>query len=101
MVERGLCETTQGYHWRTDKRLKLRSFFRMSEANIQEYLAATKVTTQLIIGQPRTYALDYPMFDDRLKALNPDVFIEVAGDHHLHMGHAEVVAEAILKFLKK
>ncbi len=100
MVERGLCETTQGYHWRTDKRLKLRSFFRMSEANIEEYLAATQVPTQLIIGEPRTYALDYPMFENRLKALNPDVFINIPGDHHLHMSNATTVAESILDFLQ-
>jgi len=60
MVERGLCKTNKGYHWRTDKRLKLRSFFRMSEENIQEFLAGTQVPTQLILAEPKTYALDYP-----------------------------------------
>lgn len=99
MVERGLCETPQGYHWRTDKRLRLRSFFRMSEPQIQEYLAATSVSTQLIIGEPRTYALKYPMFEERLKALNADEFIEIKGDHHLHMSQAHEVYQAIIKFL--
>lgn len=99
LVERGLCETPQGYHWRTDKRLRLRSFFRMAEAQIQEYLAATSVPTQLIIGEPRTYALQYPMFEARLESLNPDEFIEIKGDHHLHMSQASVVSESVLKFL--
>lgn len=99
LVERGLCETPQGYHWRTDKRLRLRSFFRMSEPQIQEYLSATSVPTQLIIGKPRTYALQYPMLDDRLKALNADEFIEINGDHHLHMSQAQATSLSILKFL--
>ncbi|MCX7552724.1 alpha/beta hydrolase [Marinicella sp. S1101] len=101
LVERGLCETPQGYHWRTDKRLRLRSFFRMAEAQIQEYLAATSVPTQLIIGKPRTYALQYPMFEARLESLKPDEFVEIKGDHHLHMSQASDVAEKILSFLSQ
>jgi len=99
MVERGLCKTPQGHHWRTDKRLKLRSFFSISEANIQEFLAATQVPTQLIIAEPRTYALDYPMFEERLKALNPAQFNQLAGDHHLHMSSPQAVAELIIDFI--
>jgi pimeloyl-ACP methyl ester carboxylesterase len=99
MVERGLGKTPQGFHWRTDKRLRLRSFFRMAEQQIQEYLSATSVPTQLIIGKPRSYALQYPMFDERLKALNPDKFLEITGDHHLHMSHAFEVAKEINKFI--
>ncbi len=99
MVARGLCETPQGYHWRTDKRLRLRSFFRMAEQQIQEFLAATTVPTQLIIGEPRTKALQYPMFDERLKALNPDECLKISGGHHLHMTDAKQVARAVLKFL--
>ncbi len=101
MVERGLCQTTQGYHWRTDKRLRLRSFFRMAEEQILEFLAATQVPAQLIIAEPKTYALQYPMVEDRLAALNPTQFDQLPGDHHLHMGQAKPVAEAILAFINK
>lgn len=100
MVERGLCQTTKGYHWRTDKRLRLGSFYRMSEQQILEFLHGTTVATQLIIAEPRTYALDYPMLNDRIKALNPERFDELPGDHHLHMTHAREVAEAIIEFLQ-
>lgn len=101
LVARGLKKTAKGYHWRTDKRLKLRSFFRMSEENICEFLNELTVPTQLLIGQPRTYALDYPMFDNRLKALNPLEFIEISGDHHLHISDAKNVANHILNFLAR
>lgn len=99
MVERGLQSSDQGLHWRTDKRLRLRSFFRMAESQIQEFLGATQVPTQLIIAEPRSYALQYPMFEERLAALNPSRFDQLPGDHHLHMGQAKRVAEVILDFL--
>ncbi len=99
LVERGLCQTTKGFHWRTDKRLRLRSFFRMSEQQIQEFLSATQVPCQLIIAEPRTYALQYPMMEDRLKALNPTQFNQLTGDHHLHMSNATAVAASIMAFL--
>ncbi len=101
MVERGLCQTTKGHHWRTDKRLRLRSFFRMSEQQVQEFLQATQVPTQLIVAEPRTYALQYPSIEDRIKALDPDRLDSLPGDHHLHMTHAQNVADVIIDFLKK
>ena len=100
LVERGLCQSKKGLHWRTDKRLRLRSFFRMSEEQIQEFLTATQVPTQLIIAKPRTYALQYPMVEERIKALEPAQFDQLKGDHHLHMSQAKPVAESILKFIQ-
>jgi len=100
LVERSLQKTDKGYHWRSDKRLRLRSFFRMSEAQIQEYLAATQVPTQLIIGRPKTYALQYPAVKERLAALSPTRFDEIDGDHHLHMTQASQVAAAINAFIQ-
>lgn len=99
LVARGLCQTTKGQHWRTDKRLRLRSFFRMSEQQVQEFLQATQVPTQLIMAEPRTYALQYPSIEDRIKALNPAQIDTLSGDHHLHMTEAAKVAEAIMSFL--
>ena len=100
LVERSLQQTDKGFHWRSDKRLRLRSFFRMSEEQIQEYLAATQVPTQLIIGSPKTYALQYPTVKDRLAALSPTRFDEIEGDHHLHMTQAGKVANAINAFIQ-
>jgi len=101
LVERSLCETTKGYHWRSDKRLRLRSFFRMTEEQIQEYLSATVKPTQLILAKPKTYALQYPAVKDRLTALNPRRYDELTGDHHLHMTQAKSVADAILSFIEQ
>lgn len=99
LVRRGLKKTPDGYHWRTDKRLKLRSFFRMAEAQVQDFLKSTKMPCQLIIAEPKSYALDYQSVDDRIKALNPESLVTIPGCHHLHMTQAKTVAEAVLPFL--
>lgn len=99
MVERGLKETEKGYHWRTDKRLRLRSLFRFPEEIIQDMLSAKKPPTLLILAKPYSYALNYPTVQKRIEKLNPDIYVELTGTHHLHMDKAEDVCNEILKFL--
>ncbi len=104
LVRRGLKKTEHegetGYHWRTDKRLKLRSFFRMAEEQVQDYLHSTTMPCQLIMAEPRSYALDYASIDERIAALNPDSLAALPGCHHLHMTQASAVSNEILAFLK-
>ncbi|MCX7545324.1 alpha/beta hydrolase [Marinicella gelatinilytica] len=99
MVERGLQQTIKGFHWRTDKRLRLNSMVRINEEQIQEFLADISVPTQLILAEPLTYAMDYPSLQQRIEALKPQRLDKLAGHHHLHMTEAAVVAERILDFL--
>lgn len=100
MVVRGIKSTPKGYHWRTDKRLRLRSLFRFSEETVQDMLAAEKPPTQIILAEPVTYALKYPSADQRLQKLAADECVSIKGHHHLHMDNAEAVYEAIIKFLE-
>lgn len=101
LVRRGLKKTEQGYQWRTDKRLKLRSFFRMSEEQVQDFLSSTNMPCQFIMAEPISYALNYPNLKDRMAALKPDTLTKIAGCHHLHMTKANEVATSILAFLKQ
>ena len=99
MIERGLSKTVQGYQWRTDKRLRLSSLVRLDEQQIQEFLAAIEVPTQLILAEPLTYAMNYPTMTARINALSPTQVDKLSGDHHLHMTQADAVADRILHFL--
>ena len=101
MVERGLKKTSKGYHWRTDKRLRLRSPIRFSEEIVQDILSSEKPKTQLILAQPYTYALSYKTVEQRIKKLKPDNFTKVEGHHHLHMDNAIQIFNAIEKFLNQ
>ncbi|WP_179952099.1 alpha/beta hydrolase [Marinicella rhabdoformis] len=99
LVRRGLKKSEEGYHWRTDKRLKLRSFFRMSEEQVQDYLSSTQMPCQLIMAEPKSYALNYASVEDRIAALNPQVISAMPGCHHLHMTQAKTIAKEILAFI--
>lgn len=99
MIERGLGKTVKGYHWRTDKRLRLGSLVRLDEMQIQEFLADIDVPTQLIMAEPLSYAMNYPSLQQRIEALDPARIDKLKGNHHLHMTEAEIVAERILDFL--
>lgn len=101
MIARGLKKTDKGYHWRTDKRLRLRSLFRLSEEIVQDMLSAKKPPTQLILATPTTYALSYLQVEKRIKKLAADEVIKLAGHHHLHMDNAAVVFAKIQLFLQK
>ena len=99
MIERGLGKTVKGFHWRTDKRLRLGSLVRLDEQQIQEFLADIEVPTQLILAEPLSYAMNYPTMTARINALSPTQMDKLAGDHHLHMTQADAVADRILHFL--
>ena len=101
LVIRGLKKTKKGYRWRTDKRLRLRSLVRYSEEVVQDFLSSKKPVTQVIIAQPKTYALNYPRAEERLLKLNPAETVKIKGHHHLHMDNAETVVKTIKAFLKK
>lgn len=100
MVERGVKKTSKGYHWRTDKRLRLRSPFRFSEEIVQDMLSSTKPKTQLILAEPYTYALSYKSLEKRTNKLMPDETVKIKGHHHLHMDNAPEVFDMIEIFLK-
>lgn len=101
MIARGLKKTEKGYHWRTDKRLRLRSLFRLSEEIVQDMLSAHKPPTQLILAAPTSYALSYPMAEQRIKKLAANEIIKIEGHHHLHMDNAGSVFSKIQLFLQK
>lgn len=99
MIERGLGKTVKGYHWRTDKRLRLGSLVRLDEQQIQEFLTDIEIPTQLILAEPASYAMNYPTLSQRIEALQPERIDRIQGGHHVHMTEAETVAERILAFL--
>ena len=101
MVERGLKLTKKGYHWRTDKRLRLRSMVRFSEEQVQDALSAKKPSTLLILATPQTYALDYPTSKNRRDKLQAESYVVLKGHHHLHMDNAEEVYQSIKTFIDK
>ena len=99
LCTRGVKEVAGGLMWTADKRLRLSSPSRFSEAQVCAFLAAITVPTLLIMAEkslpfnPQDYAA-------RVAAHSQLTVVKLAGGHHLHVDdNVEGVASAVLSFL--
>jgi pimeloyl-ACP methyl ester carboxylesterase len=97
IVERGLLEITDGWHWRSDPRLTRPSPLRLAEAQIHALLRGIAAPTALLLAEPATsYLPSHPM---QLRAACVETIrvSHMAGGHHLHLEHPRAVADWILQ----
>lgn len=97
IVERGLLEITDGWHWRSDPRLTRPSPLRLAEAQIHALLRGIAAPTALLLAQPATsYLPSHPM---QLRAACVETIrvSHMDGGHHLHLEHPQAVADWILQ----
>ncbi|HET7371580.1 MAG TPA: alpha/beta hydrolase [Gammaproteobacteria bacterium] len=96
IVERNLREIEDGYVWRSDARLRLRTPLRMEESQLRRMLAGIEATTTLLLAEPATPYLPAELMAARAACV-PDIRVEhVAGPHHLHVRYPHEVAERLL-----
>ncbi|MEN5203528.1 alpha/beta hydrolase [Stenotrophomonas sp. TWI700] len=99
LVERGVKPIDGGYSWCSDQRLMLPTAMRLSEAQIDDLLAAIECPTQVIYATPAQTYYPEPLRRERISLLRNGRLAVFPGTHHLHMGHPQVVAEVIRGFL--
>lgn len=104
LCERALMETADGeLSWRTDKRLRLNSLMRFSEAQVLSCIQAITAPCLLIVGDaglPNTLGKNHPRYAQRLAHFQQLQQVSLSGGHHLHLDDCpEQVAEAIVQFL--
>lgn len=97
LSERGLMPVEGGWTWRADSRLRLTSFLRLTEEQVEGFIRAIKAPTCLIIGEQGMGGNG--MFDHRLGWLNGATIVRLPGRHHLHMEAPDSVAASISDFL--
>ncbi|MEQ3723555.1 alpha/beta hydrolase [Alcanivorax sp.] len=97
LSERGLMPVEGGWTWRADSRLRLTSFLRLTEEQVEGFICAIKAPTCLIIGEQGMGGNG--MFDHRLGWLNGATIVRLPGRHHLHMEAPDRVAASISDFL--
>ena len=97
LSERGLMPVEGGWTWRADSRLRLTSFLRLTEEQVEGFIRAIKAPTCLIIGEQGMGGNG--MFDHRLGWLEGASIVRLPGRHHLHMEAPESVAASINDFL--
>ena len=99
LVERGVMPVEGGYSWCSDPRLMLPTALRMSEAQIDNLLAAIECPTQVIYASPAQIYYPEPLRSERIRLLRDGRLAVFPGTHHLHMEHPTVVADVISTFL--
>lgn len=99
IVERGLRETTDGWHWRSDPRLNRPSPLRTAEAQIHALLQGIEAPTALLLARPDTPYLPGPQMQARANCVGDIAVTHMDGGHHLHLEHPSAVADWASKHL--
>lgn len=100
LCERSLAQGEDGQlYWRSDKRLRLPSLTRFSEAQVRAAIAAVTAPVLCIQGDRGLPALS-PGYLERLQGFREVRVETLAGGHHLHLDDCPVqVAERVRAFL--
>ncbi|WP_422506462.1 alpha/beta fold hydrolase [Stenotrophomonas sp. GZD-301] len=99
LVERGVKTVDGGYSWCSDPRLMLPTAMRLSEAQIDDLLAAIDCPTQVIYATPAQAYYPEPLRSQRIALLRDGRLAVFPGTHHLHMEHPRQIGEVIRGFL--
>jgi pimeloyl-ACP methyl ester carboxylesterase len=95
IVERALRAVDGGWQWRSDPRLTRASPMRMAEAQVRALLRGIEAPTALLLAQPSTSYLPDALMNERAACVPHITVAHMAGGHHLHLEHAQAVADWI------
>lgn len=101
VIERNLQAAEQGYHWRTDPRLRYASKVRLSEDMVQAFFKA--ITCPVHVVRARESMIPQAAYDLRLPYFQQATLHSLAGHHHFHLDEEthEAVAESLLTFYRE
>ena len=95
IVERGLIAVEGGWQWRSDPRLTRPTPLRLAEAQIHALLRGIVAPTALLLAQPAATYLPTDAMQRRANCVADIRLTHMAGGHHLHLEHAQAVAQWI------
>lgn len=92
IVARGLRDTGDGWHWRSDPRLNQPTPLRLAEQQIHALLRGIEAPTALLLAQPEAPYLPAAKIQARADCVDEITVTQMNGHHHLHLEHPETVA---------
>jgi pimeloyl-ACP methyl ester carboxylesterase len=98
LVERGARAVEGGFVWSSDPRLTLTSAIRLSEEQVQAYIAAIACPTLLVLADPPAPFVDQALMRARMGLVRGMRCVTLPGTHHLHLEDPAPVAAAIAAF---
>lgn len=93
IIERGLFEITDGWHWRSDPRLNRTTPVRLAETQVMSLLRGIEVPTALLLSAPHTPYLPPAQMAARAACVGDIAVTHMEGGHHLHLEHPVPVAQ--------
>jgi len=101
LVERNVEKTAQGYHWRSDPRLRLPSALYLTPGQSSAFSNNLDMPVLLIYGEDG-FIKKYPALKKVVSGLKHEIkTTKLAGGHHLHMQHPNATREAICAFYQQ
>jgi len=95
IIERGLVESADGWHWRSDPRLTRPSAVRLAESQVQSLLRGITAPTRLLLADPAAPYLPPGQMQARAACVPRIDVTRMAGGHHLHLEFPQVVSDWI------
>lgn len=83
LVDRGLKPVNKGYRWTHDPKIVLPAHFKMTEAQVTQFLKSISCETLIILGKQGLFADG--LFKDRIQSFTNATIHWIDGNHHLHL----------------
>ena len=100
LIRRKMRLDDDGYHWRSDPRLRVPSAMYLCHQQVEAFVAKIQCPTLIIYAEDGPWP-NYPVLGERLELLNNREVVGLTGGHHLHMTNQLEVREEILKYINK
>jgi pimeloyl-ACP methyl ester carboxylesterase len=101
IIERGLLEITDGWHWRSDPRLNRATPLRLAETQITALLRGIVMPTALLLSAPHTPYLPPAQMSARAACVGDIAVTHMDGGHHLHLEYPDAVARWLIAHLDR
>ena len=97
LCQRGLKEENGLYYWRHDRRLLTPSPLQMTETQVLACLKKIQTKT-LLIWADNGFSFNNQLMEQRVKSVESLTINYLQGGHHVHMEHADLVADSLALF---
>lgn len=97
LVERSIARNENGMVWTRDQRLRLYTIQYYSNELMVTFIRRIQAPVLLVTGADGALK-NWPYFESRRQAVQDLTWVDLPGNHHLHLEHPESVAEAIKGF---
>jgi pimeloyl-ACP methyl ester carboxylesterase len=99
LVTRNAQRGANGYHWRSDPRLRLPAALYLDEGQAQAILTSIQCPVHMILASDGL-VVARPNTERRIEIMTNLVVEKMTGGHHLHMDNPGPVADVIVSFLQ-